>query len=295
MSNEVIKSQKGAGINWNTTIFLVIFHLGAIAALFTFSWPALIVALALWWISGSLGVGIGFHRLLTHRGFKTPKFVEYFLTFCGTLALQGGPIYWITTHRIHHAFTDAPGDPHSPREGAWWSHMGWMVTGTAQQYDEETMRRYAPDLMNDRFHSFMNKVWWVPIIISAVLLLAFGGWTMLFWCVFLRVTAQFHFTWLVNSATHMWGSRRFETRDDSTNNWWVAILTFGEGWHNNHHAHPRAARHGVTWYEVDTNWWTIRTMKMLGLAKSIKLIRMPTKAAVAAPANKELAEAPAMV
>lgn len=289
-----IKSQKGASINWNTTIFLVIFHLGAIAALFTFSWPALIVALALWWVSGSLGIGIGFHRLLTHRGFKTPKFVEYFLTFCGTLALQGGPIYWITTHRLHHAFTDAPGDPHSPRDGVYWSHMGWMVKGTAQTHDEETRRRYAPDLMNDRFHSFMNKVWWVPIIISAILLLAFGGWTMLLWCVFLRVTAQLHFTWLVNSATHIWGSRRYETHDDSTNNWWVALLTFGEGWHNNHHAYPRAARHGVAWYEVDTNWWTIRTMKMLGLAKSIKLIKKPVKQESTNPATKELSEATAM-
>lgn len=293
MRNEVSTDQK-SGINWNTTIFLVIFHLGAIAALFTFSWPALIVALALWWISGSLGIGIGFHRLLTHRGFKTPKFVEYFLTFCGTLALQGGPIYWVTTHRLHHMYTDLPGDPHSPRDGAWWSHIGWMIRGTAQTHDEETRRRYAPDLMNDRFHTFMNKVWWVPIIILAVTLLVFGGWTMLLWCVFLRVTMQFHFTWLVNSATHIWGSRRYETRDDSTNNWWVALLTFGEGWHNNHHAHPRAARHGVAWYEVDTNWWTIRTMKMLGLAKSIKLIKKPASSPVTTSASKELAEATAM-
>jgi stearoyl-CoA desaturase (delta-9 desaturase) len=294
MRNEDIKSQNNTGINWNTTIFLVIFHLGAIAALFTFSWPALIVTLALWWISGSLGIGIGFHRLLTHRGFKTPKFVEYFLTFCGTLALQGGPIYWITTHRIHHKYTEESGDPHTPRAGAWWSHLGWMLTGTAQTHDEETRRRYAPDLMNDRFHTFMNKVWWVPIVITAILLLAFGGWTMLFWGVFLRITAQLHFTWLVNSATHMWGSRRYETRDDSTNNWWVALLTFGEGWHNNHHAHPRAARHGVAWYEVDTNWWTIRTMQTLGLAKSIKLIKKPVKQPASKTTTKELAEVTAM-
>lgn len=294
MSNEPIKSKENNSINWNTTIFLIIFHIGAIAAMFTFSWPALIVGLALWWVSGSLGIGIGFHRLLTHRGFKTPKFVEYFLTFCGTLALQGGPIYWITTHRIHHMNTDAPGDPHTPRDGGYWSHMGWMVTGTAQTHDEETRRRFAPDLMNDRFHTFMNKVWWVPIIISALLLFAFGGWTMLLWCVFLRVTMQLHFTWLVNSATHMWGSRRYETRDDSTNNWWVALLTFGEGWHNNHHAHPRAARHGVAWYEVDTNWWTIRTMKLFGLARSIKLIKKPQTQTSSSPAPKELAEATAM-
>ncbi len=294
MQSNVIEKINKSGINWNTTIFLVIFHIGAIAALFTFSWPALIVSLALWWISGSLGIGIGFHRLLTHRGFKTPKFVEYFLTFCGTLALQGGPIYWITTHRLHHKYTDAPRDPHSPRDGVFWSHLGWMVSGTAQQYDEATQRRYAPDLMNDRFHRFINVTWWIPIIITAFILLLTGGWTMLLWAVCLRVTAQFHFTWLVNSATHMWGSRRFETHDDSTNNWWVALLTFGEGWHNNHHAHPRAARHGVAWYEVDTNWWAIRTMQLLGLVKSIKLIKSPARTVVVKPQASELSEAPAM-
>ena len=295
MRNEKLKSQTRTGINWNTTIFLVIFHLGALAALFTFSWPALFVTLALWWISGSLGVGIGFHRLLTHRGFKTPKFVEYFLTFCGTLALQGGPIHWITTHRLHHAFTDEPGDPHSPRDGAWWSHTGWMLSGTAQLYDEATIRRYAPDMMNDRVHRVINRTWWIPIVISAFVLLAFGGWTMLLWAVFLRITAQLHFTWLVNSATHIWGSRRYETHDDSTNNWWVALLTFGEGWHNNHHAHPRAACHGVAWYEVDTNWWTIRVLKMFGLVKSIKLIKSPQKPVADKPTAKELVEATAMV
>jgi fatty-acid desaturase len=261
-----------SGINWATSIAMIVFHVGAVAALFTFSWPAAAATLLLWWISGSLGIGMGFHRLLTHRGYKTPKWVEYVLTVCGTLTLEGGAIDWVVTHRIHHSHTDAEGDPHTPRDGTWWAHMGWILTGTAQQHGEEVMRRYAPDLMKDRFHVWLNNYFWLPQVVTGLALFYFGGWTMLLWAVFLRTTLGLHATWFVNSATHMWGSRRFETTDDSTNLWWVALLTFGEGWHNNHHAHPTAARHGLTWYEVDVNWWGIRGLQLLGLAQEIKLI-----------------------
>ncbi|MBV9956963.1 MAG: fatty acid desaturase [Acidobacteria bacterium] len=272
MDGQSLSDEKQPGIRWNTTIWMIIFHAGAIAGLFMLSWPAVIVSLALWWLGGSLGIGIGFHRLLTHRGFKTPKAVEYFLTLCGMFALEGGQIQWVVTHRIHHGSTDAPGDPHSPRDGRWWAHIGWILTGVAQQHSKETMWRYAPDLMKDRVHVFLNNFYYVPLVLSGIILFAIGGWSMLFVAVFLRVTIGLHATWLVNSATHLWGTRRFETTDDSTNSWWVALLTFGEGWHNNHHAHPTAARHGLRWYEIDMNWWGIRTLQLLGLAKSIKLI-----------------------
>ena len=260
------------GLNWPTLIFMIIFHLGALAALFMFSWEALAVTVALWWVSGSLGIGMGFHRLLTHRGYKTTKFMEYLMTVCGTLTLEGGPIDWVVTHRIHHAHTDAPGDPHTPRDGRFWAHMGWIFTGTAQQHPTEVMMRYAPDLMKDRFHVLLNRIYWIPLVALGVALLALGGWSVFMWGIFLRVTFGLHATWLVNSATHLWGKRRFVTTDDSTNSWWVALLTFGEGWHNNHHAHPRAARHGLTWYEIDMNWWGIRTLQFFGLARDIKLI-----------------------
>jgi sn-1 stearoyl-lipid 9-desaturase len=278
MDGKAIGGRPAAGINWTTTIFMVIFHAGALAALFTFSWTALFVTLFLWWVSGSLGIGIGFHRLLTHRGYKTPKPVEYFLTVCGTLALEGGAINWVATHRIHHAHTEVPGvDPHTPRDGRWWAHIGWILTGTAQQHEEPVLWRYAPDLMRDPVHVWLNRFYYVPQVVVGLLLFAFGGWPMLLWGVFLRVTVGLHATWLVNSATHLWGTRRFETSDDSTNNLWVALITFGEGWHNNHHAHPRAARHGVAWYELDINWLGIRALQLLGLARDIKLI---SKAAV---------------
>ena len=259
-------------INWNSTVFLSIFHIGAVAAFFFFSWKWLLISLLLNWIPGSLGIGIGFHRLLTHRGFQTPKWLEYFLTICGLLALEGGQINWVVTHRIHHAFTEKPGDPHSPRDGIWWSHLGWILRGTSQQHPESVMRRYAPDLMKDPVHVWLNRLYFVPLIISGLALLAIGGWTAVLWGAFFRVVYGLHVTWFVNSITHIWGTRRFETTDDSTNNWLVALLAYGEGWHNNHHAFPRAARHGLVWYELDINWIGIRALQILGLAKSIKLV-----------------------
>ncbi len=294
MSSKTINLDKHGPIKWNTSIFMVIFHACSIASLFmltSVSWKIIPVTLFLWWVGGSLGIGMGFHRLLTHRGYKTPKLVEYFLTFCGLLALEGGAINWVVTHRIHHANTDHAGDPHTPRDGGWWAHMGWILRGTAQQHDEKVMQRYAPDLMKDRVHVFMNNYYYVPLIFSGVGLFALGGWPFLFIGAFLRVTIGLHFTWLVNSATHLWGSRRFLTRDDSTNSWWVALLTFGEGWHNNHHAHPRAAKHGLTWYEIDINWYGIRALQLLGLAKGIRLISKEQIAMAANPVVNELQEA----
>jgi fatty-acid desaturase len=280
MSSETSIDKQAGGINWTTTIWMIIFHTGAIAGFFMFSWKVLLVTLFLWWVSGSLGIGMGFHRLLTHRGFKTPKVVEYFLTLCGTLALEGGAINWVVTHRIHHAHTEVEGkDPHTPRDGRWWAHMGWILTGTAQQHEDDVLMRYAPDLMKDRVHFWINRLYYIPLVALGILLYAVGGWPMMMWGVFIRVTVGLHATWLVNSATHLWGTRRFESDDDSTNNLLVALVTFGEGWHNNHHAHPRAARHGVAWYEIDINWWGIRTLQLLGLARDIKLINTTQRAA----------------
>lgn len=260
-------------IHWGNGILLVITHSGAIAALFFWSWPALISAVILYWIAGSLGIGMGFHRLLTHRGYRVPRIVEYFLVTCGTLALEGGPIQWVTTHRIHHAHTDKEGDPHTPRDGRWWAHIGWIVRGTAQNHDQATYERYAPDLTRDRYYVWLNKNYYLPSFALLIGLLAFGGWGLMLWGIFLRATLGLHATWLVNSATHLWGRRRFLTLEDSRNSWWVALLTFGEGWHNNHHAFPTSARHGLRWYEVDVNWWGIRILQLLGVARMIKRLQ----------------------
>lgn len=267
---EVLAAKDRLGVNWTNGIFLTFSHVAAVAALFFWSWPAVITAVVMYWVAGSLGVGMGYHRLLTHRGYKVPKAVEYFLVTCGTLSLEGGPIQWVVTHRIHHAHTDRVGDPHTPRDGGWWAHVGWILWGTAQNHDAATIARYAPDLVKDRYYRWLNNFYFVPLLVVGIFLFAFGGWGVMLWGVFLRVTVALHTTWLVNSATHLWGRTRFETGDDSRNSWWVALLTFGEGWHNNHHAHPTSARHGLRWYEVDLNWLGIRALQFLGLAHSIK-------------------------
>ncbi len=262
------------GLNWPTTLALALIHLGAVAALFMFDWRSAGVALFLYWMAIGLGISMGYHRLLTHRSYKVPLALEYFFAVCGTLTLEGGPIFWVATHRIHHQKSDQPGDPHSPRDGAWWAHVGWIMFGKSMHRNTHLMGKYAPDLAKRRFYVWLNNYHWLPLVGLGVLLLAIGGLPMMLWGACLRVVVGLHATWLVNSATHMWGARRFATRDDSSNNWWVALITFGEGWHNNHHAYPTSARHGLAWYELDLSWIQIQLLKFLSIAKSIRVAKV---------------------
>jgi fatty-acid desaturase len=254
---------------------------GALAALFLFSWQRLVVMAVLYVLAINVGIGMCYHRLLTHRGYHVPKWLEYVMSICATTSLEGGPIFWVSTHRVHHQLSDQEGDPHTPREGGWWAHAGWILFGAALHAQTAVLARYSPDLSRDRFHVWLSKYHWLPITVCGLLLFA-GGWlwgglvngiAMVLWGVLLRVTLGLHATWLVNSATHLWGSRRFETRDGSRNNWWVALLTGGEGWHNNHHAHPVSARHGLAWYEIDPNFWGIWLLAKIGLARKIQVAK----------------------
>jgi stearoyl-CoA desaturase (Delta-9 desaturase) len=258
-------------MNWVTSIALILLHIGAITALFMFTWKALAVTIFLYWMTICLGISMGYHRLHTHRSYQVPRVLEYFFAVCGALTLEGGPIFWVATHRIHHQKSDQPGDPHSPREGAWWSHVGWILFGETNHNNTRVMGKYAPDLMKHPFYVWLNNYHWVPLAVLGAVLLAVGGLPVFLWGICVRVVFGLHSTWLVNSATHLWGSRRFNTRDDSRNSWWVALLTFGEGWHNNHHAHPTSARHGLAWYEFDISWIQIRILKFLGIAKAIRV------------------------
>jgi stearoyl-CoA desaturase (delta-9 desaturase) len=272
-------------VNWVTTIALLVLHIGAIASFFYSDWKSVIVAAVLYWTCVGWGIGMGYHRLLTHRSYRVPKPLEYFFAICGTLTLEGGPIFWVATHRLHHQRSDQPGDPHSPKDGPWWAHVGWIIFGESKHNATEMMSKYAPDLGRDPFYRWLNTYHYVPLVIMGLVLLGFGGLSMFLWGICTRVVLGLHATWLVNSATHLWGKRRFRTRDDSRNNWWVALLTFGEGWHNNHHAHPASARHGLTALELDLTWLQIRLLEWLGIAKKVQVARIDEQP----PADQEAA------
>jgi stearoyl-CoA desaturase (delta-9 desaturase) len=267
---EAAAISKRVGINWFTAIILALFHIGAIVALFMFSWRNLAIAAISYYVATGLGISMGYHRLHTHRSYKVPLWLEYAFAVCGSLTLEGGPIFWVATHRLHHQFSDLPGDPHSPRDGAFWSHVGWILFGETNHNNTKIMSRYAPDLAKHRFYVWLNDYHWIPITVAGLAMLAIGGLPLMLWGVCLRVVAGLHATWLVNSATHMWGKRRFATRDDSRNTWWVAIISFGEGWHNNHHAYPTSARHGLAWYEFDPSWLLVKALRFFGIAKAVQ-------------------------
>jgi len=257
-------------LDWFNIGFIGTVHLLALLAFFTFSWKAVVVAACLWWVTGSLGIGLGFHRLLTHQGFSSPRWLRAFLAVCGTLAVQGGPIAWVAGHRVHHAFSDKDLDPHDSRRGFWYAHVGWIFRRDPRTGLFDNYRHYAKDLVAEPFMMFLDR-WYVVLQVAlGLILLAWGGWSFVVWGVFVRLAFGWHCTWLVNSAAHKFGYQTYDSRDDSRNCWWVAALSFGEGWHNNHHAFPRSARHGLRWWEFDLNYLSIRLLERLKLVWDVR-------------------------
>jgi stearoyl-CoA desaturase (delta-9 desaturase) len=258
-------------IDWFNVIFIGAVHLFALLGAVTFSWKAFAVAAAIWWVTGSLGIGLGFHRLLTHQGFHARPWVRGLLTVCGTLAVQGGPIAWVAGHRMHHAHSDRELDPHNSRRGFWWSHVGWIVRRDPKTGEFEHYRQYAKDLVADPFLLFLDRYFVLLQVVLGLLLLWWGGWSFVVWGIFVRLAFSWHCTWLVNSAAHMFGYQTYDSRDESRNCWWVALLSFGEGWHNNHHAFPRSARHGLQWWEFDMNYLALRMLEAFGLVWNVRV------------------------
>lgn len=261
--------------NWGVIFFMGIVHLGALLAFVPglFSWSAVLLCFVLYWVSGGLGITLGWHRLVTHRSFQCPKWLEYFFVFCGSLACEGGIIEWVGLHRNHHLHSDQELDQHNSQKGFWWSHMGWMLQEVPAKGEVE---RLTKDINTDPVYLFLNQ-YFVPIqVVLGVLLYLWGGLPFVVWGIFVRLVLVYHLTWFVNSATHKFGYRTFESGDRSTNCWWVALLTFGEGWHNNHHTYPHSARHGLQWWEFDITWITIRALQALGLAQKVRLVEAST-------------------
>jgi stearoyl-CoA desaturase (delta-9 desaturase) len=244
-------------------------HVVACFAVTCFSWQNLGMMLGGWVITGMLGITLSFHRQLSHKSFETPKWLEYALAYCGCMAVQGDPIDWVSSHRVHHLHTDTPADPHTPYEGFWWSHCGWFLDNKPT-IDRVGDRSNASDMTSQPFYRFMEKTYIWHVVASMALTYALGGWEAFVWAWAVRVCFVHHITWFVNSACHVWGNQQYNTGDLSRNNWWVGILAFGEGWHNNHHAFEFSCRHGLEWYQFDPTWYTIKALETFGLASKLK-------------------------
>ncbi|KAF3640632.1 Palmitoyl-monogalactosyldiacylglycerol delta-7 desaturase, chloroplastic [Capsicum annuum] len=266
----VLWGRKWNSLDMGSAAVVVSMHLLCLFAPFTFNWAAVGIAFGLYVVTGLLGITLSFHRNLSHRSFKLPKWLEYFFAYCGVQAVQGNPIDWVSTHRYHHQFCDSEKDPHSPIEGFWVSHMSWMFdTNTITERTGKPNN--VGDLEKQRFYQFVRDTYIVHPVALAALLYAMGGFPYIVWGMGVRIVWVYHITWLVNSACHVWGKQAWNTGDLSRNNWWVALLAFGEGWHNNHHAFEYSARHGLEWWQLDMTWYVVRFLQAVGLATDVKL------------------------
>ena len=265
------------GYDWPVIAWFGILHLGALAAPFFFSWQGFALFAVMQFLTGSVGVCMGYHRLLTHGSFTTSKPMRYFFAFMGQMSGEGTALQWVATHRKHHAYSDQDEDPHTPRHGGVWAHIKWMCPQYGRKYFDELMQRFCPDLLKDSGMILLHKLFLPSHILLGFIFAgigyAVGGAYMaasfVTWGMFFRLVWVLHITWFVNSATHMWGYTNYKTTDDSKNLWWVGILAFGEGWHNNHHAYQRMAKHGHLWWEFDITYWQIRALEKLGLVWNV--------------------------
>ena len=258
-------------IDWTILSLMVIFHALAISALFLPSMGGLIAFLIMYAVT-VLGITVGFHRLYTHHGFKAKPWVKRTLAVMGTLALEGSIIEWVGHHRMHHNGSDTDKDPHNARKGFWYSHFLWMMRIDPVFDNKTIIKRLTKDVSSDPFLVFLSKpsVFISMQVIFGVALLAMFGLSVMLWGIFLRLVVVYHVTWFVNSACHKWGYKNYEVGDLATNCWWVALLSFGEGWHNNHHAKESYARHGHRFWEIDISWYFIKTLRLFGLIWDVK-------------------------
>jgi stearoyl-CoA desaturase (delta-9 desaturase) len=284
-------------IIWPYLLGVLAFHLLLPLAFvpWLFSWAGLLlIPLGNYWFC-SLGIGAGYHRLLTHRSFRCPLWLEHTLAVLGVCSLQDAPARWVMIHRLHHQHADRRGDPHSPLVTWFWGHMGWLFVENRQLSRVETFDRYARDVLRDPFYLRLQRgqlwvgVWAVHALLFYLVGLAAGwlitgewsagvqlGLSLLLYGVVYRTLFSWHVTWGVNSLAHLWGYRNYETDENSRNNWLFALATNGDGWHNNHHADPRCCAHGFArWWELDVTYLTLRLLHLAGLVWDLVPRRQP--------------------
>jgi stearoyl-CoA desaturase (delta-9 desaturase) len=253
-----------------TMLPFLIMH-AAVLAVFAVPFSLSMIA----WLVGSyylrmFGVTGGYHRYFSHRTYKLNRFWQFCLAFLAQTSSQKGAIWWAAHHRDHHLYSDRKEDLHSPvHEGFWWSHLGWILS---DEYDHFDAKRIA-DLTKYPELRFLNRFHLVPTIVYAVAIFAIGGWPAFVWGYVVATVALWHGTFSINSLSHIWGWRRFATPDESRNNFWLALVTMGEGWHNNHHHFMSSTRQGIKWWEVDMTYYVLCVLSWLGIARDLRPFR----------------------
>jgi stearoyl-CoA desaturase (delta-9 desaturase) len=241
-------------------------HLAALAALVQpFSW-SLVAWLVASYVLRMFGVTAGYHRYFSHRSFKLSRHAQFALAVLAQTSGQKGVLWWAAQHRDHHRHADRPNDVHSPREGFWWAHVGWILSNRDETYEARRVADFArfPELRwLDRHH-------WVPTVGFGLAVYVVGGWPAFVWGYVLATILLYHATFAINSVAHIWGTREFATADDSRNNWWLAIFTLGEGWHNNHHYCMSSCRQGLHWWQLDATYLGLRLLAALGIARDLR-------------------------
>ncbi|MBI5547701.1 MAG: fatty acid desaturase [Deltaproteobacteria bacterium] len=246
--------------------FLLV-HLVAALAFFTgFEWHLVALMLGSYWLR-MVVVTMGYHRYFSHRSFKTGRVFQFLLAFGAQTSAQKGVLWWASHHRAHHAFSDTERDIHSPvRKGFWWSHVGWILSTRYDTTDEARIRDFAryPELV------FLNRWPLLPAVVYAAAILAIWGWSGLLWGFFLSTVLLYHGTFFINSLAHVFGRRRFPTSDTSRNSLTLALITSGEGWHNNHHYFQAAARQGFYWWQIDVTWYVLKLLALLRVVSDLR-------------------------
>ncbi|MCL4543216.1 MAG: acyl-CoA desaturase [Chloroflexi bacterium] len=215
----------------------------------------------------AMGVTVGYHRYLTHRGFRAPGWLKFFLLALGSMAVEGPALVWASTHLEHHAKSDREGDPHSPLQGFVHAHLGWIIDGF-----DANPQKYSSWLRQDPIVKLVDRTFWFWVLLSLAIPFAVDGWRGLIWGGFVRMLLVHHVTWSVNSVCHVFGKRPFKTGDRSTNHWLVGLLAGGEGWHNNHHAFQRSAFHGLFWWQFDFSGLIIRSLELLHVIADVQRV-----------------------
>ena len=286
-------------IRWRYVIGVPGIHLLACLAFvpWFFSWTGVVLCILGLYVFGTLGINLCYHRMLTHQGMTAPKWFEHGLALLGVCTMQDSPACWVAMHRIHHKYSDERPDPHSPWVNFFWGHCGWLLVENRDFLNINYYQKYSRDILRDPFYMKLerNRKWLWVYVAHTVLFFLVGlavGWlqtgvamqavqfgaSLVVWGVFARTVLTWHITWSVNSVTHVWGYRNYETNDNSRNNILVGLWSNGEGWHNNHHADQRAASHGHRWWEFDVTWLTIRVLEKIGLVKNVVRPRSWNKA-----------------